>query len=228
MVAVRTHCLSEYVRIWGHPWDNTWPDLHQHILKMRETAKKAHAVWSRLRGAVRRAVDFVETEGLPVGEEVDGFRIAGKTVHESVTIHDWLHGHLDAVEELLDAEDFEKVHAPRSNLAELLGRKLVPEPALPVGTIRWNTGGERGRELTEREMAYISLLVENEPPSLKRRLQDELVSIENVIEMEREAINAARVRHDEVKREELAERTAARACKPASGERRAKGRPRHP
>ncbi len=38
--------------------------------------------------------------------------------------------------------------------------RRLEEPAQPVGTLRWSTGGARGRELTEREMAYVSPLVQ--------------------------------------------------------------------
>ena len=213
MEAVRAYCLGEYERIWGRPWDQTWPELHRHILSMRETAQRAHEVWSRLRRAMKGAVDFARSQGLPPHKALDPFGIAGKTVHESVVIHEWLHRHLDAVEDLLHAEDFEKVHSARSMLVEVLGRTRLEKSAQPVGTIRWNTGGALGRELTEREMAYVSLLVGNEPPSLKRRLEDELVSVDDVVEMEREAINTARVRHDDVKKEALGERAAGRSSK---------------
>lgn len=234
MAAVRAYCLSEYERIWGRPWDKTWPELNQHILNMRETAKRAHAVWSKLQRSVEEAVDFVESQGLPPHDEPDFvareggsfvFPLEGKTVYETFVIHDWLHSHRGAIEALFN-EDLERVHSPRSDLAELLGRTLVSESAPPVGTIQWKPGLERGRELTEREMAYISLLVGNEPPSLKTRIEDELVSVENVVEMEREAINTARARYDQAKREDLAERTAARAGTRATRESRAKDRPR--
>jgi hypothetical protein len=175
---------------------------------------------------VKNAADFVKSQGLPPHEEFEPDRAAGNTVYESIVIHDWLNRHLDAVDELLAAEDFEKVHSPRSLLAEFLGRTRLDEPAPPADTFQWKPGHEQGRELTEREMAYVSLLVGNEPPSLKKKLEDELLSVENVIEMEREAINAARVRHDDAKKKQLAERTAGRAGKPGPGQRRAKGRPR--
>jgi hypothetical protein len=228
MAAVRMYCLGEYERIWGRLWDNAWPELRDHILKMREVAQEAHEVWTHLRRAVKHAADFVKSQGLRSDEEFDPDRAAGNTVYESIVIHDWLNRHLDAVDELLSADDFEKVHSPRSVLAEFLGRTRLDGPAPPAGTIQWKPGLERGRELTEREMAYVSLLVGNEPRSLKTRLEDELVSVENVIEMEREAINTARARHDEAKRKDLADSTAARSSKPAAGERRAKGGPRRP
>ncbi|WP_437723520.1 hypothetical protein [Sorangium sp. So ce861] len=234
MADVRAYCLAEYERIWGRPWDETWPESHQHILNMRETAKRAHAVWSGLQRAVKEAVDFVESQGLPPHTEPNFVArkgkavvvpLAGKTVYATFIIHDWLRRYLDAVDALLE-EDVERVHSPRSDLAELLGRTLLEEPAPPAGTIPWNTGRVRGRELTEREMAYVSLLVGNEPPSVKRRLKDELVSVENVIEMEREAINSARVRHDAGKKEALAQRAAASSSQRTTGSRRASVRPR--
>ncbi|WP_437656849.1 hypothetical protein [Sorangium sp. So ce1182] len=230
MADVRAYCLAEYERIWGRPWDKTWPELHQHILTMRETAKRAHAVWSKLQRATEEAVDFVESQGLPPYKEPNFvarkgkdvvFPLEGKTVYETFIIHDWLHRYPDAVDALLN-EDVERVHSPRSDLAEHLGRTLLEEPAPPASTIQWNTGETRGRELTEREMAYVSLLVGNEPSSLKKKIKDELVSVENVIEMEREAINSARVRHDEAKKEALAQRAAASSSQRTTGSRRAK------
>lgn len=229
MAAVRMYCLGEYERIWGRSWDNAWPALHQHIVNMRDTAKQARAVWSKLQRAVEKAIAFVESQGLPADEEPDfvaregeelAFPLEGKTVYETFVIHDWLLHHQGAVEALLN-EDFGKMHALRSDLAELLGRTLLEGPPPPAGTIHWNAGQARGRELTEREMAYVSLLVGNEPPSLKQRIKEELLSVEDVIEMEREAINTARVRHDEMKKKELAER----AGKVTPGGRRAKSGP---
>lgn len=219
MVAVRTYCLAEYERVWGHPWDQTCFARHQHITKTRETAKRAHEVWSQLRRAVKDAVTFVESQGLPpherptyfTGEGAD-ITFAHDTVHESFVIHGWLHRHIDAVEDLLHpVEDFEKVHSARSMLAEALGWERVEEPPKP-GEIRWRRGPQ-GRVLKERDMAYISLLVGNEPPSLKKRLEDELLSVEDVIKLEREAINSARVRHDATKMAALAERTSSRTSK---------------
>lgn len=213
MVAVRAYCLGEYERVWGRPWDDTWPRELRHIVKMRDIAARAHEVWSQLRRAMKEAVDFVVSQGLPHRKEADHLGTAGKTVYESVVIHEWLYRHDEAVEDLFCAEEFEKMPSARSMLARILGRTRLEEPAQSAATFRWNNGQPRGRELKEREMAYVSLLLGNEPPSLKRRIEDELVSIEDVVEMEREAINTARNRHDEMKIEAMAMRAASSPIK---------------
>jgi hypothetical protein len=208
MADVRAYCLAEYERIWGRPWDNTWPEQLRHIQKMRGVASEAHRVWSQLRRTMKEAVDFVASQGLPHHQQADLLGTAGKTVYESIVIHEWLYRHLAAVEDLLCAEEFEKMSSARSMLATILGRTRIKDPAQSATPIIWNSGRLRGRELKEREMAYVSLLVGNEPSKLKDRLKDELLSVEDVIAMEREAINTARHRHDDGKIEARATHTA--------------------
>lgn len=175
---------------------------------MHDVASRAHEVWSQLQRATKAAIDFVASQGLPHHEEADLLGTAGKAVHEGVVIHGWLYRHFEAVEDLLCTEEFEKMPSARSMLATILGRTRIEDPAQSAAPIIWNSGRLRDRELKEREMAYVSLLLGNEPSKLKDRLKNELLSVEDVIAMEREAINTARQRHDEGKIEARAIRAA--------------------
>ena len=55
---VRTYCLAEYERIWGRPWDDTWPEQLRHIQKMRDVASRAHDCVVALRRNTRTSPMF--------------------------------------------------------------------------------------------------------------------------------------------------------------------------
>ncbi|UQA57095.1 hypothetical protein [Polyangium aurulentum] len=210
IAAVRAYCLAEYERTLGRRWDDTWPETQRNILNMIKVAKQGHQVWTKLRRALKEAVEFVESQGLSRHEAQDISASQRKIVHELIEIQAWLLRHPAAVEELLQGEKFERVHAPRSMLVEIFGRTRLEPSAPPNSTLRWTDGEEQGRKLDEREMAVISLLVGNEPRSLQKRLENELVSIKDVLEMERKAIHMAHMRHADAKRETLVEGASTR------------------
>jgi hypothetical protein len=226
VVTVRAYCLAEYERTWRRRWDDTWPAENRKILNRIEVTKRGRQVLAWIRRAQKGATDFVKSQGPIIHEEPDTYALQGKTILE--VIRALLYSDRKAVEALRRGEKFERVHAPRSMLVEIFERARLDPSAPPNSRLRWNNGEEQGRKLDEREMAVISLLVGNEPRSLKNRLENELVSIKDVLEMERKAIHMARVRHDDAKKETLAEgastRRRSRTAQPDG--RRGKTRPR--
>ncbi|WP_437621797.1 hypothetical protein [Sorangium sp. So ce1151] len=183
---------------------------------MQEAAQRGQRIWEKLHLAVEEAICFVEDQGLHVLEAADLLKVTGTVPYEAIVIHGWLNRHWPAITRLLEAQAFEPILSIRSELATLLELQRVEEPATP-GIIRWKY---RGRALKDEDMAIISLLVDNEPPTVRKKLLDEALTIGDVVSMEREAINAALHRHGESKRvakERRAQAAAHSVKRPAGG-----------
>lgn len=215
MAAVRAYCLAEYQRRWSKPWDASWVTTKEHILAMRERARRGQQIWSNLQAAVVEAMNFVGDQGLEEREWVNLREIVGTVPFEAIVIHGWLQRHRQAITSLLETKDFEPILSIRSELAILLELQRIEEPATP-GVLRWNYSG---RPLTDEDMAIILLLISDEQSGVREKLRDEALTIENVVAMEREAINTARHRHGESKRaaKERRAQTSTKSTKPGEG-----------
>lgn len=211
MAAVRAYCLAEYERRWGKPWDGSLQKTKDHIVAMREGAKRGQQIWKKLCETIKDAIGFVEEHKLDITKGPDPAKLMENIPYEAIALHGWLYRIQPSIDALLELQ-FDPILALRSDFATYLEFQRVEEPRAP-GTIRWKY---QGRPLSDEDMAIVSLLADVDTSGLKKALRSEALSIEDVITREREAINTALHRHGESKKVGRARREEAQTTAKAT------------